>query len=211
MIIEGKEYEIRLKGETYHCALDVTMHFIGGKWKTVVLWYLRNGRKRFSELKRHIPDITEKMLSLQLKQLEADGFIGKTIYPEVPPRVEYFLTEAGKTLLPVLEVLARWGREKGDAEGEVVEEKGFRQGREKSGCQVRRMPHRSTAVVSGVTGVVAGVRPCSPGSDTLGSRGNTYLPNSLHSSSFNFRFPALCTSVVVLLFRLLSSVVKVGL
>jgi DNA-binding HxlR family transcriptional regulator len=90
MIIEGKEYEIRLKGETYHCALDVTMHFIGGKWKTVVLWYLRNGRKRFSELKRHIPDITEKMLSLQLKQLEADGFIGKTIYPEVPPRVEYF-------------------------------------------------------------------------------------------------------------------------
>jgi DNA-binding HxlR family transcriptional regulator len=123
MIIEGKEYEIRLKGETYHCALDVTMHFIGGKWKTVVLWYLRNGRKRFSELKRHIPDITEKMLSLQLKQLEADGFVGKTIYPEVPPRVEYFLTDAGKTLLPVLEVLARWGREKGNAEGETVEKK----------------------------------------------------------------------------------------
>ncbi|MBD0256195.1 MAG: helix-turn-helix transcriptional regulator [Cytophagales bacterium] len=123
MIIEGKEYEIRLKGETYHCALDVTMRFIGGKWKTVVLWYLRNGRKRFSELKRHIPDITEKMLSLQLKQLEADGFIGKTIYPEVPPRVEYFLTDAGNTLLPVLEVLARWGREKGNAEGEVVEKK----------------------------------------------------------------------------------------
>jgi DNA-binding HxlR family transcriptional regulator len=123
MMIEGKEYEIRLKGQTYHCALDVTMHFIGGKWKTVVLWYLRNGRKRFSELKRHIPDITEKMLSLQLKQLEADGFIGKTIYPEVPPRVEYFLTDAGKTLLPVLEVLARWGREKGNAEGETVEKK----------------------------------------------------------------------------------------
>jgi DNA-binding HxlR family transcriptional regulator len=123
MIIEGKEYEIRLKGQTYHCALDVTMHFIGGKWKTVVLWYLRNGRKRFSELKRHIPDITEKMLSLQLKQLEADGFIGKTIYPEVPPRVEYFLTDAGKSLVPVLEVLARWGREKGKAEGETVEKK----------------------------------------------------------------------------------------
>ncbi|CAA9343052.1 MAG: Transcriptional regulator, HxlR family [uncultured Cytophagales bacterium] len=123
MIIEGKEYEIRLKGQTYHCALDVTMHFIGGKWKTVVLWYMRNGRKRFSELKRHIPDITEKMLSLQLKQLEADGFVGKTIYPEVPPRVEYFLTDAGKTLLPVLEVLARWGREKGNAEGETVEKK----------------------------------------------------------------------------------------
>jgi DNA-binding HxlR family transcriptional regulator len=85
MIIEGKEYEIRLKGETYHCALDVTMHFIGGKWKTVVLWYLRNGRKRFSELKRHIPDITEKMLSLQLKQLEADGFVGKTIYRKCRP------------------------------------------------------------------------------------------------------------------------------
>jgi DNA-binding HxlR family transcriptional regulator len=123
MIIEDKEYEIRLRGETFHCALDVTMRFIGGKWKTVVLWYLRNGRKRFSELKRHIPDITEKMLSLQLRQLEADGFIGRTIYPEVPPRVEYFLTDAGKTLLPILDVLAYWGQEKGKAEGEITEKK----------------------------------------------------------------------------------------
>jgi DNA-binding HxlR family transcriptional regulator len=90
--------------------MDVTMNYIGGKWKTVVLWYLRKEAKRFSELKRHIPDITEKMLSVQLKQLEKDGIIGRKIYAEVPPRVEYFLTAEGKTLLPMLEEIAKWGR-----------------------------------------------------------------------------------------------------
>ncbi|MBS1738031.1 MAG: winged helix-turn-helix transcriptional regulator, partial [Bacteroidetes bacterium] len=82
--------------------MDITMHFIGGKWKTVVLWYLRNDKKRFSELKKLIPDITEKMLSLQLKNLENDGIVGRKHYPEIPPRVEYYLTDFGKTLIPTL-------------------------------------------------------------------------------------------------------------
>lgn len=123
MIVEGKEYEIKMHGKIYHCALDITMDFIGGKWKTVVLWYLRNGTKRFGELKKHIPQITEKMLSIQLKKLEEDGIVGRKIYAEVPPRVEYFLTEAGKTLLPLLEELAKWGRKKGEREGVVREVK----------------------------------------------------------------------------------------
>src|SRR3989344_4173062 len=110
MIIDGKEYKIRMNGKVYHCALDVTMDYIGGKWKTVVLWYLRKGPRRFSELKRSIPEITEKMLSLQLKKLEKDGVIGRKENAEVPPRVEYFLTKEGKTLLPVIEALALWGR-----------------------------------------------------------------------------------------------------
>lgn len=67
MIIEGKEIEIQLNGKIFHCALDVTWSYIGGKWKSVVLWYLRKADKRFSDLKRLMPDITEKMLSLQLK------------------------------------------------------------------------------------------------------------------------------------------------
>lgn len=123
MIIEGKEIEIQLNGKTFHCALDVTLFYIGGKWKTVVLWYLKNGRKRFSELKKLIPDITEKMLSIQLKQLEKNGFINKQIYPQVPPKVEYFLTDEGKTLLPALEELAAWGRSKASREGSFKETK----------------------------------------------------------------------------------------
>jgi DNA-binding HxlR family transcriptional regulator len=123
MVINGEEKILKLRGETFHCALDVTMHFIGGKWKTVVLWYLRKDKKRFSELKRLIPDITEKMLSLQLKTLEEDGIVKRTLYPEVPPRVEYEMTDFGRSLIPMLEEIAKWGRELGEKEGELVSKK----------------------------------------------------------------------------------------
>lgn len=121
MIIDNKEKIILLHGREFHCAMDVTMHYIGGKWKTLVLWYLRKDRKRFSELKRLIPNITEKMLSLQLKDLEQDGIIGRKVYPEVPPRVEYFLTDFGKTLVPALEEIARWGRTLSEKKGKVLD------------------------------------------------------------------------------------------
>src|SRR4030095_8632878 len=121
MIVDGKEVVIKMNGKTYHCALDVTMDYIGGKWKSVVLWYLRKEHKRFSELKRLIPGITEKMLSLQLRQLEKDGLVGRRIFAEVPPRVEYFLSEEGKSIVPVIEAIAKWGRAKGNAEGKIQE------------------------------------------------------------------------------------------
>ena len=120
MLINNEEKIILLNGEIHHCALDVTMRFIGGKWKTVVLWYLKKEKKRFSELKKLIPDITEKMLSLQLKALEEDGIVSRTVYPEVPPRVEYELTEFGKTMIPMLEAIALWGRELSMREGELM-------------------------------------------------------------------------------------------
>lgn len=123
MIIEGKEYKIEMNGQTFYCALDVTMNFIGGKWKAIVLWYLRKGTKRFGELKKLIPPITEKMLSLQLKELEKDGIVKRTIFAEVPPRVEYELTDEGKTLLPLLEEIAQWGRRKASLEGVIREVK----------------------------------------------------------------------------------------
>ncbi|MBK7850457.1 MAG: helix-turn-helix transcriptional regulator [Bacteroidetes bacterium] len=121
MIVNGKEYELKLHGQTFHCALDVTMNFIGGKWKTVVIWYLRKDKKRFGELKKHIPDITEKMLSLTLRQLESDGLVERTVFAEVPPRVEYSLTAHGKSLLPLVEEMAAWGRKKTKEEGQMVE------------------------------------------------------------------------------------------
>jgi DNA-binding HxlR family transcriptional regulator len=121
MVIDNKEKVFVLDGKEYHCAMDVTMDFIGGKWKTVVLWYLRKDKKRFGELRKLIPNITEKMLSLQLKDLENDGLVTRKIHPEVPPRVEYFLTDFGRTLIPTLEEIARWGRTLAQAKGKMVD------------------------------------------------------------------------------------------
>ncbi|MEJ8801142.1 winged helix-turn-helix transcriptional regulator [Pontibacter sp. H249] len=123
MIIQDKEYVFEIGDKTYHCAMDVTMDYIGGKWKTVVLWYLKNKTLRFGELKKQIPDITEKMLSLQLKALEKDGLVKREVYPEVPLRVEYSLTEFGKSLEPVLDAIAKWGRTLGETKGALKEAK----------------------------------------------------------------------------------------
>lgn len=121
MLIDNKEKVFILGGKEYHCAMDVTMDYIGGKWKTVVLWYLRKDKKRFSELRRLIPNITEKMLSLQLKDLENDGIVKRKVYPEVPPKVEYYLTDFGKTLIPMLEEIAKWGRTLAEAKGKMID------------------------------------------------------------------------------------------
>jgi len=120
VIINSQEVVIEIDGKQYHCALDVTMSFIAGKWKSVLLWYLRTGKMRFSELKRAMPQITEKMLSLQLKELERDGIIERKVYPEVPPRVEYSMTNEGKTLIPCVEELAKWGRSRAKKYGTLV-------------------------------------------------------------------------------------------
>lgn len=121
MLYKGEEYHVELEGRKFHCALDVAAHYLGGKWKTVILWYLRKETMRFSELKRRISTITERMLSLQLRSLERDGFVERTVYPEIPPRVEYSLTEEGKKLIPCVEELARWGRYKAEKSGKLVE------------------------------------------------------------------------------------------
>jgi DNA-binding HxlR family transcriptional regulator len=121
MVIENKERKVVLNGKEFHCAMDITMSFIGGKWKTVVLWYLRKDKKRFGELRKLIPNITEKMLSLQLKDLEHDGIVGRKIYAEIPPKVEYFLTDFGRSLIPMLEEIARWGRNLAETKGKMVD------------------------------------------------------------------------------------------
>lgn len=122
MIIDNAEYVIEIDRQRFHCAMDVTMHFIGGKWKTVVLWYLRNDKKRFSELKALMPQITEKMLSIQLKQLEEDGLVSRKVYATKPPlKVEYSLTEFGRSLVPLLNEIASWGRRTGDEKGKIVQ------------------------------------------------------------------------------------------
>ena len=121
MIYKDKHYVVKMNNKTYHCAMDITMDYVGGKWKTVVLWYLKDKTLRFGELKKLIPDITEKMLSIQLKNLEEDGLIKREAYAEVPLKVEYSHTEFGKTLIPVLNAIAKWGRHLGETEGKLVE------------------------------------------------------------------------------------------
>ncbi|MDX8398223.1 MAG: helix-turn-helix domain-containing protein [Mariprofundaceae bacterium] len=93
------------------CPVEAAVEVIGGKWKGLILYQLRDGTKRFNELKRLIPGITQRMLTKQLKELEADLIISREVFPEVPPRVEYSLTKFGETLTPSLEALQAWGEQ----------------------------------------------------------------------------------------------------
>jgi DNA-binding HxlR family transcriptional regulator len=95
----------------FGCPVEACAEVIGGKWKGVILFHLLGGTKRFNELQRLMPDVTQRMLTRQLRELEADQVVGRTVYAEVPPRVEYSLTEFGRTLEPVLRTLQKWGRE----------------------------------------------------------------------------------------------------
>jgi DNA-binding HxlR family transcriptional regulator len=93
------------------CEIEYTLAVIGGKWKTLILWYLlTEGPKRFNELKKMLPTVSHKTLSKQLKDLEEDLLISRTVFAEVPPRVEYALTEEGASLKELLTIMCSWGR-----------------------------------------------------------------------------------------------------
>jgi DNA-binding HxlR family transcriptional regulator len=96
------------------CQVTKTMDVIGGKWKSVALFYMLREPRRFSELRRLMPGITQRMLTLQLRELERDGLITRTVFAEVPPRVQYALTEIGTTLGPILKLLCEWGGQYAD-------------------------------------------------------------------------------------------------
>lgn len=91
------------------CAVEVTLSVVGGIWKPLILFHLLEGTKRFMELTRLVPNATQSMLTNQLRELEADGVIVRHVYPEVPPKVEYRLSDFGMTLVPVLLVMRDWG------------------------------------------------------------------------------------------------------
>jgi DNA-binding HxlR family transcriptional regulator len=93
----------------YNCPVEAALDVIGGKWKVLILCRLRQGVLRFGELRRLVPGVSERVLTQQLRELERDGVVRRTVYAEVPPRVEYALTAFGETLKPVLAMLYRWG------------------------------------------------------------------------------------------------------
>ncbi|GAA3783477.1 helix-turn-helix domain-containing protein [Corallibacter vietnamensis] len=100
----------KFKGKEYPCCASLTMGLIGGKWKTVILFHLIDKTLRYNELRKEMPTVTERTLSLQLKTLEEDGIVKRKVYTSKPPlRVEYSLTDFGKTLIPVVQAIADWG------------------------------------------------------------------------------------------------------
>ena len=102
---------INLHGRSYSCPVEVTLDVIGGRWKSVVLYHLLEKTRRFGELRKLLPGVTQRMLTLQLRELERDGVIHREVYREVPPKVEYSLTEFGRSLEPILRSMLIWGRE----------------------------------------------------------------------------------------------------
>ncbi|MCB2291300.1 helix-turn-helix transcriptional regulator [Clostridium sp. CS001] len=103
---------MKINNKEYSCAIELTLDIIGGKWKPIILWRLaKNDVLRFSELKRSMGAITQKMLTQQLRELEAYEMVNRKVYAEVPPKVEYSLTKQGKSVMPILDIMCNWGND----------------------------------------------------------------------------------------------------
>lgn len=111
-----------------HCPVEATLELIGGKYKALILWHLSEGKLRFSELRKAITTATPKMLTQQLRELEENELIHREVYPVIPPKVEYSLTEVGKSLMPILVAMRDWGA--GYLRGKDVESNCFMMGSE---------------------------------------------------------------------------------
>ena len=96
--------------DTTDCPVTYCLSMIGGKWKPVIIYCIENGVSRFGAMRRAVPGITKQMLTKQLRELESDGLLSRTVHAEVPPRVDYALTAKGRTLLPVIGAMSEWGR-----------------------------------------------------------------------------------------------------
>ncbi|PAQ16305.1 ArsR family transcriptional regulator [Bacillaceae bacterium SAOS 7] len=95
--------------DPFGCPVQATLEVVGGKWKGVILFHLLSGTKRFNEFRKLMPDITQRMLTLQLRELEKDGVVHREVYREIPPKVEYSLTDFGRTLKPIIVLMRDWG------------------------------------------------------------------------------------------------------
>ncbi|CCH00734.1 putative HTH-type transcriptional regulator [Fibrella aestuarina BUZ 2] len=110
-------------GKLYYNPVEFAMSHIGGTWKMPILWRLNKQVMRYSELKKYLPHISHKMLTTQLRELEAHGFVTRTVFPVVPPHVEYRITDKGRRVIPVIETIRQFGRELMDELG-IVERTG---------------------------------------------------------------------------------------
>src|SRR6187402_1229240 len=105
-----KTKKSRRRGNShYGCPVEAALDVIGNKWKGIILYHLLSGTKRFNELRRLIPSVTQRVLTLQLRELESDGVVHRKVYAEVPPKVEYSMTSTGRSLEPIINALRDWG------------------------------------------------------------------------------------------------------
>ena len=108
-----KEIKTKISKGEFNCEKELTLSIISGKWKIVILWHLgHEGTHRFSELQKLFEKISHKMLSSQLRELEEDGIVSRKVFPQVPPKVEYSLTELGETLIPIIDMMYEWGKKR---------------------------------------------------------------------------------------------------
>lgn len=108
-------------GKEYNCGFEYTLELISGKWKGLILWHLQDGTLRYGELRKKLGKITQKMLTQTLRTLEEDKLISRKVYPVVPPKVEYTITERGLKLIPIFEQLITWGLDVAATEGAVID------------------------------------------------------------------------------------------
>lgn len=127
---------MKQKTVNQNCPVSATLHLIGGKYKALLLWHMTEQTLRFNELHRLVPEATPKMLTQQLRELEEDELIHREVYPVVPPKVEYSLTERGKSLFPILEAMYLWGSELMREQG-VCPECSMRQGKCEESCETK--------------------------------------------------------------------------
>lgn len=117
----GKRPKIKINDKIFFCPTSAAMELIGGKWKSVILTHLIDKKKRYNELRKEIPGITERTLSLQLKQLEASDIVNRKVFTKKPPlKVEYTLTEFGQTLIPILNLIIEWGLHAAETKGQFI-------------------------------------------------------------------------------------------
>jgi DNA-binding HxlR family transcriptional regulator len=105
--------------EEHMCSVEAAINEIGGKWKPLVLYSLKDGKQRFSEINNKLPNITQRMLTKTLRELESDEIIHRKVYAEVPPRVEYRLTAKGDSVMPILDSLCQWGKDYCEYEDDI--------------------------------------------------------------------------------------------
>jgi DNA-binding HxlR family transcriptional regulator len=121
MNIECQSDLIKVNKKLYPCTVSLAMDLVGGKWKAVILYHLKDEDKRYNELRKEMPAVTERTLSLQLKQLEVDGLVSRKVYGKKPPiKVVYGLTEFGRSCVPLLEAIVGWGNQVAVQQGEFV-------------------------------------------------------------------------------------------
>jgi len=112
----------RWNNKDYKCPIETTIDVLGGKWRSLIIWHLNKEILRFSEVQKIVPGISKKVLSEHLRDLEKNAFIERKVYPEVPPRVEYMITDKGRGLGEILNLMEKWGRNILETEGEKIEE-----------------------------------------------------------------------------------------